>query len=75
MIKRILRVQEAALCLVRKWWRPILSCGIAGSVVTNGVVVPILTKTVPDLAGLAALVVAASPFAIMRGVEKMKGAE
>ncbi|MCA6258672.1 MAG: hypothetical protein IM650_11330 [Phenylobacterium sp.] len=69
----ILSVQNAALCFVRKWWRPMVQIGIGGSLLVNGVVVPLLTKTYPDLTGLAACIVAAAPFAAIRAWEKAKG--
>lgn len=70
---RFLDLQEMALCLVRKWWRPLVCLGIGGSLIVNGMVIPLLTRTVPDLVGLAALVTAAAPFAWLRTHEKVKG--
>ena len=61
---------DAVVCLIRKLWRPLVQLGIGGSILVHGVVLPILTRTSPDLTGLAALVAAASPFAVMRSLEK-----
>lgn len=68
-----LRLQDAALCFVRKWWRPLVQLGIGGSLLTNGVAVPLITRSYPDLTGLAACIVAAAPFAAIRAWEKAKG--
>lgn len=47
--------------------------GIGGALLVNGVVLPLLTRQYPDLAGLAACIAAASPFAAIRAWEKAKG--
>lgn len=73
LTRRLMAIQEVALCLVRKWWRPAICVGIGGSVVVNGVVVPLITHQSPDLTGLAAVIAAASPFAIARSYEKVRG--
>jgi hypothetical protein len=39
----------------------------------NGVAVPLMTRSYPDLTGLAACIVAAAPFAAIRAWEKAKG--
>ena len=69
----LLAAQAAALCAVRKWWRPLVQLGIGGSLIVNGVAVPLMTRTSPDLTGLAACIVAAAPFAAIRAWEKAKG--
>lgn len=73
MKSAILAAQAAALCAVRKWWRPLVQLGIGGSLIVNGVAVPLMTRSYPDLAGLAACIVAAAPFAAIRAWEKAKG--
>lgn len=70
---RLMAIQDVALCLVRKWWRPAVCIGIGGSLVVNGVVLPLVTHHQPDLTGLAAVIAAASPFAVARTVEKLQG--
>jgi len=72
VIARLLSVQEAALCLCRKWWRPATCVGIAGSLVVNGVVIPLMGGTAADLTGLAALVAALTPFVAARTFEKSR---
>ena len=69
----VLALQGAALCAVRKWWRPLVQLGIGGSLIVNGVAVPLMTRSYPDLGGLAACIVAAAPFAAIRAWEKAKG--
>lgn len=67
-------ISEIALCAVRKWWRPLVCISMGLALLVNGVVIPLITRTVPDLTGLAALCVALSPFAWLRTKEKIKGA-
>lgn len=69
----LLNAQSVALCAVRKWWRPMVQLGIGGALLVNGVVLPLLTRQYPDLAGLAACIAAASPFAAIRAWEKARG--
>ncbi len=68
-------VQNVALCLLRKWWRPLTCIGIAGSLLVNGIWVPLITRAGADLVGLAALVGALTPFVAARSFEKIKGVE
>lgn len=68
------RVEQGALALVRRWWRPIVCLSMGGSLFVNGCVLPLLTKTYPDLTGLAALAVSLAPFAWLRSADKAKGA-
>ena len=73
--RKAIAASDMVLCLARKWWRPMICLGIGGSLIVNGVVVPLVTHTYPDLVGLAAVVAAASPFAWFRTYEKVKGGE
>ena len=68
-----LRFQEAALCLVRKWWRPVTCIGIAGGMIVNAVVIPLVKWEVPDMTALAAYVAAATAAFGVRAWEKAKG--
>jgi hypothetical protein len=72
-IRTIVKMMVVALCLIRKWWRPITCVGIAGSVVVHGVVLPLMTRQSPDLTGLAALITAASAAFAVREWGKHKG--
>lgn len=71
--ERAIAVSNACLCAARQWWRPIICLSIGGAVLVNGVIVPIVTRTYPDLTGLAAVIAAASPFAYFRSSEKRAG--
>lgn len=73
ILQKINRAMDIALCLIRKWWRPITCVGIAGSVIVHGVVLPLIIKQSPDLTGLAALVTAASAAFAVREWGKIKG--
>jgi hypothetical protein len=74
-LAKLSAAQDVALCLVRKWWRPTICFGIGGSLVVNGIVLPLLTYTSPNLAGLAALVGAAATYAVARSFEKKWGVD
>lgn len=69
------RINEGLLNLVRTWWRPFSCIGIAGAVLVNGVILPLSTKTQPDLTGLAALVTAVSAAFAVREWGKIKGGD
>ena len=68
-----LRVQEAALCLVSKWWRPVTCIGIAGGAVINLVVIPLYTWTPINLVDAAAYIAAATAAFGIRTWEKKLG--
>lgn len=73
-MKILMRAQEAALCLVRKWWRPVTQIGIAGGLVINGMVIPLWKWEAADMTALAAYVAAATAAFGVRAYEKIKGA-
>lgn len=75
LFSKILTVQEMALCLVRKWWRPLTCLGIAGTMIVNGIIIPIVKWEVPDMTALAAFVAAATAAFGVRAFEKYKGVE
>lgn len=75
IVDGISRVQEVALCVVRKWWRPITAIGIAGSMIVHGIVLPLILMEPPDLMGLAALVTAAAGAFAVREWGKAQGNE
>jgi hypothetical protein len=70
---RLLGIQEVALCLVRKWWRPVTCIGIAGGAVVNLVILPLLKKQSPNLAEAAAFVTACAGAFAVREYGKIKG--
>lgn len=74
-MKWVMRAQEALLCLVRKWWRPVTQIGIAGGLVINGMVIPLWKWEAADMTALAAYVAAATAAFGVRAWEKHKSAE
>lgn len=70
IFQKLLTAQEMALCLVRKWWRPLTQMGIGAALIVNGVVIPIYTWTVPDMTAMAAYVAAATAAFGVRAYEK-----
>ncbi len=70
---RLLAAQEVALCLIRKWWRPITCVGIAGGAVINLVIVPIIKRDSPNLAEAAAFVTACAGAFAVREWAKING--
>jgi hypothetical protein len=73
ILQKINKIMDIALCLIRKWWRPITCVGIAGSVMVHGVILPLMTRQSPDLTGLAALITAAAAAFAVREWGKIKG--
>lgn len=67
--------QEQALCLVRKWWRPIMLVGVAVATWVNLVVIPIVKWEVPNLTEAAAWIAACGALQWVREWGKVKGAE
>lgn len=67
------RMQTITLAFARKWWRPIAAWFIAGSLLVNGIIIPLLNKTTADLMGLAALVTAVAGAFAVREWGKIKG--
>jgi hypothetical protein len=41
---RLMRVQDVALCICRKWWRPLTCLGLLASAWVNLVVIPWLQR-------------------------------
>ena len=70
---KALCVQDVALCIVRKWWRPVTCIGIAGGTVVNLVIIPLATLTIPNLAEGAAWIAACATAFAVREVGKRWG--
>lgn len=68
-------VVDTGVCFVKKTWRPAICFHMGLVLLVNGVVLPLVNRSVPDLLGLAALIAALAPFAWLRTVEKTKGVE
>lgn len=71
---RLLAFEAIALCVVRKWWRPVTCIGIAGTMAVHGVVLPLMGKDT-DLTGLSLLVTAIAGAFAVREWGKIKGNE
>jgi len=77
---RFLAAQEAALCVIRKWWRPITCVWISLTMLANGVFLPMARwwqtgDVATDLLALAALVTSIAGAFAVREWGKIKGAE
>lgn len=69
----IMHAQEVALCLVRKWWRPVTCIGIAGGALVNLLIIPLVNWQVPDMTAAAAYVTAVTAAFAVREVGKRWG--
>ena len=69
---RLMRAQEVALCIVRKWWRPMTCIALAGGAWVNLVVIPLRTGAI-DLNEAAAFVGALAAAFGVREWGKFKG--
>lgn len=75
---RLLAFEKTALCVIRKWWRPITCIWIAGTMAVHGVIAPmymLLAKgqAPSDMAGLSLLVTAIAGAFAVREWGKIKG--
>lgn len=70
--ERILSAEKTALCIIRKWWRPLTCIWIAGTMAVHGVILP-LKGTATDLTGLSLLVTATAGAFAVREWGKIKG--
>ena len=62
--ERLLAFEAVALCVIRKWWRPITCVWLAGTMAVHGVILPLMGHDT-DLTGLSLLVTAmAGAFAV-----------
>jgi hypothetical protein len=68
-----LRVQQVALCLIRKWWRPVTLAGVAVATWVNLVAIPIIKREPPNLAEAAAWITACAGLSWVREWGKTKG--
>jgi hypothetical protein len=77
---RLLAFEKTALCVIRKWWRPVTCLWIAATMAVHGVIVPLwrLLKhdemPATDLTGLSLLVTAIAGAFAVREWGKIKGA-
>lgn len=86
-MNRLMRAQEVALCVARKWWRPMCCVGVGLSIMNlaiavfvGGIWLPLAKGQPLDFAalgnmatGIAALVASLTPFVAARAFEKHQG--
>lgn len=77
---RLLAFEKTALCIIRKWWRPLTCVWIAGTMAVHGVVLPVLVylkagETPTDLSGLSLLVTSIAAAFAVREYGKVKGVD
>ena len=73
LLQKLNKIMDVPLCFIRKWWRPVTCVGIAATMWVQGVILPLMNKTAPDLMGLAALVTAVAAAFAVREWGKAKG--
>lgn len=76
--QRLLDFEAVALCMVRKWWRPMTCVWIAGTMAVHGVVAPLYMLLVKDeapsdMTGLSLLVTSIAAAFAVREWGKIKG--
>lgn len=71
--KRLLAVQEIGLCLIRKWWRPVMLAGVGLGTWVNLVIIPLWKREVPNMAEAAAWIAACGALSWVREWGKSKG--
>lgn len=71
---RVLRIQETALCVCRKWWRPLTCLGLLASVWVNLVIIPWGRDEPIEFEKAAAFVTAIVAAFAVREWGKIKGA-
>lgn len=76
--ERLLAFEKVALCVIRKWWRPLTCVWLAGTMAVHGVVLPLLVfarkgEISTDLTGLSLLVTATAGAFAVREWGKVKG--
>ena len=76
--QRLLDFEAVALCVIRKWWRPVTCIWIAGTMAVHGVVAPLYMLFVKneapsDMTGLSLLVTAIAAAFAVREWGKIKG--
>lgn len=79
--QRLLAFEAVALCIIRKWWRPVTCIWIAGTMAVHGVVIPLYMllrhdqMPTTDLTGLSLLVTAIAGAFAVREWGKIKGVD
>jgi len=78
--ERLLKFEAVALCVMRKWWRPVTCMWIAGTMAVHGVVAPLYMlfargEAPSDMTGLSLLVTSVAAAFAVREWGKIKGAD
>jgi hypothetical protein len=68
-------LEQSALKRIRVWWRPATCVGIAGGVIINAVVLPLMKREPMDLSGFAAVIASCATIFAVREWGKIKGVE
>ncbi len=68
----VYRTQEVALCIVRKWWRPLGCIGLVAAIFVNCIIIPLKKGEGVDLAGLALVTTSFAPIVAIREWGKIK---
>ena len=71
---RALAIQDVALCIARKWWRPLALWGGVGGLIVNVIIIPLRTGNPADLEKAAPYFAAIVAAYWARALEKIKGA-
>lgn len=73
MINLLAKLEAFVRITINRWWRPVCCAGFAGTLIVNGVVLPLITLTPANLGGMAALVGAIAAAFAVREVGKAWG--
>jgi hypothetical protein len=68
-------VEKKARELVRVWWRPVTCIGIAGGVIVNAIILPVINKEPISLTDLAATIASCATIFAVREWGKINGAD
>jgi len=69
---KALKWTEAAVCLGRKLWRPVMGMSAALTVFVNGVAIPLWNRETISISDLALMLTACAPIMAARGIEVFK---
>jgi len=69
---KALKWTDAAVCLGRKLWRPVMGMSAALTVFVNGVAIPLWNRETISISDLALMLTACAPIMAARGIEVFK---
>lgn len=67
--------EQGVLKRIRVWWRPAACVGIAGGVIINAIVIPLVKNEAMDLTGFAAVIASCATIFAVREWGKIKGVD